>query len=224
MGVGLLLSIINGDLSMLSPAASFGTSVVAFGSDLERQDYNSAPGLEDVQPSNTSPKEALKYKTIAVVGASKNPKKEAHTVPAYLQRHGYKVIPVNPIEDSILGEKAYPSLLDLPADLAKKVEMIEVFRPSEDLPEVARQTVKMKERYGRPFVFWAQLGLESNEAKQILDRGKIPYVMDRCMKIEHGLMGRKEENQTRTDRPTPNSQRRVRSGGGQEREEIDQMK
>ena len=152
-----------------------------------------------MQPSNASPKDALKYKTIAVVGASKNPEKEAHTVPAYLQRHGYKIIPVNPTADSILGEKAYPTLLDLPADLAKKVEIVEVFRRSEDLPEVARQAVKMKERYGRPFVFWAQLGLESDEAKQILDGSKIPYVMDRCMKVEHGLMSEKEENHTRTD-------------------------
>jgi predicted CoA-binding protein len=84
-----------------------------------------------------------------------------------------------------------------------------VFRRSEDLPEVARQAVKMKERYGRPFVFWAQLGLESDEAKQILDGSKIPYVMNRCMKVEHGLMGGKEENHTRTDRPTPNSQREL---------------
>src|SRR5712692_2771316 len=137
--------------------------------------------------SNISPGEALKYKTIAVVGASKNPEKEAHTVPAYLQRHGYKIIPVNPTADTILGEKAFPSLLDLPANLAAQVDTVEVFRPSEDLPEIARQAVKMKERYGRPLAFWAQLGLESDEAKKILDEGKIPYVMNRCMKVEHGV-------------------------------------
>src|SRR5438552_9292011 len=140
--------------------------------------------------TNISTREALKYKTVAVVGASRNPEKEAHTVPAYLQRHGYKIIPVNPTTtDTILGERVYPSLLDLPADLAAKVDVVEVFRPSEDLPEIARQAVRMKERYGRPFVFWAQLGLESDEAKKILDEGKIPYVMDRCMKVEHGRLG-----------------------------------
>src|SRR5438874_109061 len=122
--------------------------------------------------TNISPGDALKYKTIAVVGASKNPEKEAHTVPAYLQRHGYKIIPVNPTAETILGERAFSSLLDLPADLATKVETVEVFRPSEDLPEMARQAVKMKDRYGRPLVFWAQLGLESEEAKKILDEGK----------------------------------------------------
>ena len=141
-----------------------------------------------MQPTNTSPREALKYKTIAVVGASKDPDKDAHSVPAYLQRHGYKIIPVNPTADSILGEKAYPSLLQLPAELASKVDIVEVFRPSEELPEIASQAVKMKALSGRPFVFWAQLGLESDEAKQILDGGKIPYVMDRCMKVEHGRL------------------------------------
>ena len=142
-----------------------------------------------MRPTNISPMEALRHKTIAVVGASKSPEKEAHSVPAYLQKHGYKIIPVNPTADTILGEKAYPSLLELPPEIASKVEIVEVFRPSEDLPEIARQAVKLKERSGRPFVFWAQLGLESDEAKQILDGGKIPYVMDRCMKVEHGRMG-----------------------------------
>jgi predicted CoA-binding protein len=138
--------------------------------------------------TNISPKEVLKHKTIVVVGASKNPEKEAHSVPAYLQRHGYKIIPVNPTADTILGERAFASLLDLPADLASKAETVEVFRPSEDLPEIARQAVKLKERYGMPLAFWAQLGLESDEAKKILDEGNIPYVMDRCMKVEHGRM------------------------------------
>ncbi len=144
-----------------------------------------------MESSNISPREALKQRTIAVVGASKNPEKEAHMVPAYLQRQGYKIIPVNPTADSILGEKAYPSLLDLPADLASKVEMVNVFRPSEELPEVARQAVKLKERNGRPFVFWAQLGLENDEAKEILTKGGIPYIMDRCIKVEHGRWGGK---------------------------------
>src|SRR5437762_312057 len=71
---------------------------------------------------------------------------------------------------------------------AMKFEMGFQRIPSEDLPEMARQAVKMKDRYGRPLVFWAQLGLESEEAKKILDEGKIPYVMNRCMRVEHGRM------------------------------------
>jgi hypothetical protein len=143
-----------------------------------------------MQSCSVSPKEALKYKTIAVVGASKNPEKEAHTVPAYLQQHGYRIIPINPTADVILGEKSYPSILELPEELARRVEAVEVFRPSEELPAVARQVVAMKERYGRPYVFWAQLGLESEEAKKILADSGIDYVMDRCMKIEYRTTGR----------------------------------
>ena len=85
-----------------------------------------------------------RHRVIAVVGASKNPAKEAHTVPLYLKEEGYRLIPINPSADEILGEKAYPSLSGLPGSLAKQVEVVEVFRPSEELPEVARQVVEMR--------------------------------------------------------------------------------
>jgi len=138
-----------------------------------------------MSPTNTiSPHEILKkYKTIAVVGASKNPTKDANTVPQFMKDRGYKIIPVNPTADEIVGEKAYPSLMDLPAELASKVEIVDVFRPSEELPQVAQQVVDFHRKYGRPFVFWAQLGLENEEAKQILAKNKIPYVMNACLRI-----------------------------------------
>ncbi|MDA4126486.1 MAG: CoA-binding protein [Thaumarchaeota archaeon] len=129
-----------------------------------------------------------KHKVVAVVGASKNPEKDAYTVPEYLQRHGYTIIPVNPTTDSINGLKTYPSLSAIPDDLAKKVEVVDVFRPSEELPEVAKQVVELKRRTGRPIVFWGQEGLENEEAKKILSDAKIDYVMDRCMRVEHRLM------------------------------------
>ncbi len=126
-----------------------------------------------------------KYRVIAVVGASKNPEKDAHTVPKYLQDHGYTVIPVNPTATEVNGLKAYTSLAGIPDELAKKVEVVDVFRPSEEFPEVARQVAEMKKRTGRPFVFWGQLHLENEEAKKILSDAKIEYVMDKCMRIEH---------------------------------------
>ena len=137
-----------------------------------------------------SPAEVMrKYRVIAVVGASKNPDKEAFTVPAYLQQHGYTIIPVNPTTDTVNGLKSYPSLADIPAELAKKVDVVEVFRPSEELPEVARQVAKMKEKTGRPLVFWGQLGLENDDAKRILVGANVEYVMDKCMRVEHQMMG-----------------------------------
>jgi len=85
------------------------------------------------------PNEVLKRsKVVAVVGASKNPTKEANTVPLYLIQHGYTVVPVNPTADIIHGLKGYPSLGELSLELATRVEVVEVFRPSEELPEIAR--------------------------------------------------------------------------------------
>jgi len=130
-----------------------------------------------------------KYRVIAVVGASKNPEKEAFSVPAYLQQHGYTIIPVNPTTDMVNGLKSYPSLADIPAELAKMVDVVEVFRPSEEFPEVAKQVAKMKEKTGRPFVFWGQLGLENDDAKRILAEAQVDYVMDKCMRVEHQMMG-----------------------------------
>ena len=146
---------------------------------------------QTMTPSATvSPKETLrKYRVIAVGGASKNPEKDAFTVPRYMKEHGYRIIPVNPTADQIVGEKAYPSLSDIPTELAKQVEIVDVFRPSEELPKVAQQTVAMKNRYGRPFVFWAQLGLENDEAKRLLSENGIQYVMNDCLRAAHRRHG-----------------------------------
>ncbi len=137
------------------------------------------------KPSTTiSPREVLrKYKTIAVIGASKNPTKDANTVPEFMKQRGYKIVPINPTADEIVGEKAYPTLMDLPADLANKIEIVDVFRPSEELPQVAQQVVDFHKKYGRPYVFWAQLGLENEEAKHILSKNQIPYIMNACLRI-----------------------------------------
>ena len=137
------------------------------------------------RPSSTvSPREVLKkYRIIAVVGASKNPAKDANSVPQFMKDHGYKIIPVNPTADEIVGERVYPSIADLPASVAGSVDLVDVFRPSEELPQVAQQVVAMHKKYGRPFVFWAQLGLENEEAKQILSENKIQYVMNACLRV-----------------------------------------
>jgi predicted CoA-binding protein len=107
-----------------------------------------------------SPVEVLKtYGTIAVVSVSKNPEKNANSVPVYLKEHGYKIVPINPTTNEILGERAYASLLDLPLELANAIEVVEVFRPSEELPEIAKQTVEMENKKkkrtdnNRPLVF-----------------------------------------------------------------------
>jgi predicted CoA-binding protein len=145
-----------------------------------------------IMPSSTiSPVEVMKTaKTIAVVGASKNPEKEAHSVPQYLKDNGFRIIPINPTASEIFGEKAFPDLLSLSPDVATQVEAIEVFRPSDELPDVARQVVELSKKHGRRYIFWAQLGLENDEAKKILDEAGIPYVMDACMRVVYSIYSR----------------------------------
>jgi predicted CoA-binding protein len=130
-----------------------------------------------------------KCRVVAVVGASKNPEKEAHSVPLYLRKHGFTIIPVNPTTDSVDGVKAYPSIAQIPLEVAREVEVVEVFRPSEELPDIARQAAEMKKRTGRPLVFWAQQGLESEDAKRILTEASVDFVMDACMRTVHQLQG-----------------------------------
>jgi len=138
-----------------------------------------------MEKCTVDPGEVLRnYRVIAVVGASKNPDKDAYTVPEFMKERGYTIVPVNPSADAIHGEKAYPSLDAMPKELADRVEVVDVFRPSEELPEVAKKVVEMKARTGRPFVFWAQLNLENEEAKKILADAGIDYVMDKCMRVE----------------------------------------
>jgi len=142
-----------------------------------------------VEKFTVDPVEVMRrYKIIAVVGASKNPEKEANTVPEYMIEHGYTIIPVNPTTNSVLGLESYPSLEAIPEEIAKKVEVVDVFRPSEELPQVASQVAEMKRKTGRPFVFWGQLGLENEDAKRILTDAKVDYIMDRCMRVEHRKM------------------------------------
>jgi predicted CoA-binding protein len=141
-------------------------------------------------PSKTvSPVEVLnKVKVVAVVGASKNPEKEAHKVPLYLKEHGYNVIPVNPTADYVIGERAYKSLLDIPDEIARKIDVIDVFRPSEELADIAAQAVELAKRAGKKYVFWAQLGLENETAKELLRKEGFEYIMNSCMMAEHKLI------------------------------------
>jgi predicted CoA-binding protein len=115
-------------------------------------------------------------KTIAVVGASASEEKAAHTIPRYLQRQGYRVIPVNPRGGEILGEKVYEKLSDVP----EAIDVVDVFRPSEETPGVARDAVAAGAK-----VLWLQEGISSDEAESIASEGGLEVVMDTCMGATH---------------------------------------
>jgi uncharacterized protein len=115
-------------------------------------------------------------KTIAIVGLSSNELRPSNFVGYYLKRHGYRVIPVNPRETEILGEKCYASLLDVPV----AVDVVNVFRAPEALPGIARDAVAI-----HAGALWCQFGVINIEAAQIAEDGGVTVVMDRCLKVEH---------------------------------------
>jgi predicted CoA-binding protein len=120
------------------------------------------------------------YDTITVFGASGAPAKPAHYVPAHMQRHGWRIIPVNRHVETILGETVYPNLGDIP----EPVGLVDVFRPSDQTPDVARQAVA-----AGATALWLQLGIASEEAREIAERAGLLYVEDRCLIIEQRRLG-----------------------------------
>ena len=126
-----------------------------------------------------------KCKTVAVVGLSRDPGKASYQVPEYLKNHGYKIIPINPFVDSILGEKSYKTLLDMPVEIQKTIEIVDIFRPSEDVSPIMEQVIELKRDLGVPHVVWMQLGIVNEKAAQIAREAGVIIVMDHCMMKEH---------------------------------------
>jgi uncharacterized protein len=115
-------------------------------------------------------------KTIAVVGLSSNAMRASHEVAAYLQGAGYRIIPVNPNEREVLGEKAYARLEDVP----EAVDIVDVFRRSENLPGVAEAAIRIKAK-----VLWMQLGIENAEAAELARAAGLVVVENACLLVEH---------------------------------------
>ena len=118
-----------------------------------------------------------KYKKIALVGASRDEKKASTIVMKYLQKNGYKVFPVNPSMSGqkILGETVFGKL----SEIDDQIEIVDVFRPSEEAAEIAKEAVKVGAK-----VLWLQLNIKNLEAKKIVEANKIIYIHDKCTKIE----------------------------------------
>jgi len=115
-------------------------------------------------------------RTVAVVGLSSNVLRPSNFVGFYLQRHGYRVVPVNPREDEILGERSYASLADVP----ERIDVVDVFRAPDAVPGIAEEAVA-----AGAGALWLQFGVISDEGARIALDGGLDVVMDRCMKIEH---------------------------------------
>ena len=118
-------------------------------------------------------------KTIAIVGLSGKWNRPSHFAAKYMKEHGYRIIPVNPGYDEILGETCYPSLLDIP----DPVDIVDIFRRSEDVPPIVEDAIKIGAK-----VIWMQLTVINEEAAKITREAGLEVVMNRCVKIEHGRL------------------------------------
>ena len=119
-----------------------------------------------------------KYKSIAMIGVSNDPTKASTIVMKYMQNYGFKVFPVNPKAkgQKILGEQVFEKI----TDIKDTVDIVDVFRPSKEALDIAKDTVSIKAK-----VLWLQLGIKSEEAKKIVEENKIEYVEDKCTKMEY---------------------------------------
>lgn len=119
-------------------------------------------------------------RTVAMVGVSADPSKAAHQIPRYLQRQGYRIVPVNLRGGELFGERVFRSLaeIDLPVDA------VDVFRPAEEAPEIARHAVAIGAK-----ALWLQLGIESDEARRVAEAAGMTVIMNRCMGATHGELG-----------------------------------
>jgi predicted CoA-binding protein len=122
-------------------------------------------------------------RTIAVVGLSGDPARDSHSVAAYLQAHGYRIIGVNPNEDRVLGETSYESLESIPEDLRRQVDIVDVFRRPEAALEVARSAGRLRLK-----AIWFQLGVATPEAVAEADRAGLSVVEGSCIKTAHQLL------------------------------------
>ncbi|NLL47380.1 MAG: CoA-binding protein [Firmicutes bacterium] len=131
----------------------------------------------------TAVEKALELKHIAVVGLSKDPAKAAHSVPRYLQHHGYKIYPVNPFGgEELLGEKVYNTI----SEIEGNVDLVVVFRPSAEVLPVVEDALKREELKG----IWLQEGITSPEAEELADAKGLIFVQDKCMFKEHRRLAR----------------------------------
>ncbi len=142
-------------------------------------------------PDEEKIKKIFSFKNIAVVGMSNDPQKPSNRVPTYLIKQGYKIIPVNPTKDEIMGLKSYKSILEV----EDQIDVVNVFRRSEEALGIVAEAVERKKQKGDVKAVWLQEGIVNNEAKKIAEENGLLFIQDKCMFREHlKLQSSSEEN------------------------------
>jgi hypothetical protein len=121
--------------------------------------------------------------TIAVVGCSAQPTRTSHKIARYMQERGYRIVPVNPNYDEVLGEPCYPDLPSVPADVT--IDVVNIFRAPTHTADMVRTALERTEQTGERPVLWTQLGVSSPEAETLAAEAGLPYVRNRCIKVEY---------------------------------------
>ncbi len=122
-------------------------------------------------------------RTIAVVGCSDNPVRTSNSIARYLIGAGYRVIPVNPLHEEILGEPCYPSTSAIPDDI--QIDIVNIFRRPAHTADMVRDVLERIEKTGEQPVIWTQIGVSSSEAQQLAESAGLEYVKNRCIMVEH---------------------------------------
>lgn len=119
---------------------------------------------------------------------SRDPSKDSYRVGKYLKNHGFRIIPVNPTTDEILGEKSYKSLLDIPVETQKTIEIVDIFRPSAEVMPIVEQAIQLKKQHGFLQVVWMQLGIVNEQAAKKARKADLTVIMDECIMQQHKLI------------------------------------
>ncbi len=120
---------------------------------------------------------------IAVVGCSGTPTRTSHKIARYMQARGYRIVPVNPNYDEVLGEPCYPDLPSVPAEI--EIDVVDIFRAPQHTADMVRTAIERAEQTGRTPVIWTQLGVSSSEAEKLAADAGLPYVRNRCIKVAY---------------------------------------
>ena len=125
---------------------------------------------------------------IAVIGLSKNELRDSYQVSSYMKNVGYNIIPINPTIDSVMGLKSYNSLKNIPEDVLKNIELVNVFRKSEFVKEIVDEVIEINKKYGKIHTIWMQLGIFYDNVDRISEDNKLNIITNKCIKIEHGRL------------------------------------
>ncbi len=119
------------------------------------------------------------------MGLSSDHSKPSYQVAEYMQRQGYRIVPVNPFVKDVLGEKSYQDLLEVPEEVRKTIDIVDIFRRAEEVPDIVQQAIKLKEMHGKPLVIWMQLEIVNEQAARTAREAGLAVIMNKCIMVEH---------------------------------------